>query len=74
MDCYRLETMFQLEIQKGKETMKTSNFQKFGGTAARMKRIMMATKGSVQLKSNDTYFDDSWFSGVPYQYLYSNIH
>ena len=28
MDCYRLETMFHLEIQKGKETMKTSNFQK----------------------------------------------
>ena len=25
---------------------------------------MMAKKGCVQLMSNDTYFSDSWFSGV----------
>ena len=29
-----------------------------------MKMLMMATKGCVQFVLNDTYFSDSWFSGV----------
>ena len=63
--CSRLGTMLHLEIQKGKEAMKTSNFQKYlGGTAACMKRQMMATKGCGKLTSNDTYFDDIQFGGV----------
>ena len=63
--CYRLGTTLHLEIQKGKEAMKTSIFQKYiGGTAAYMKRLLMSTKGCVQLTSNDTYFSDIWFSSV----------
>ena len=45
--------------------MKADNFQqKIGETAACMNRLMMTTKWCVQLTSNDTYFTDSWFSGV----------
>ena len=63
--CYRLGTMLYLEIQKGKEAMKTSEFQQqIGRTVACMKRLMMATKGCDQLTSNETYFYDIWFSGV----------
>ena len=63
--CSRLGTMLYLDIQMGKEAMKTSKFQqKIRGTAACMKRPMMATKGCGQLTSNDTYFSDIWFSGV----------
>ena len=63
--CYWLGTMLHLDIQKGNEAMKTLNFQKYiGGTAACMKRLMMVTKGCGQLTSNDTYFANSWFSGV----------
>ena len=29
-----------------------------------MKRIIKATKGCDKLPSNDTFFADSWFSGV----------
>ena len=29
-----------------------------------MKRLMMSTKWFGQMKSNDAYFADSWFSGV----------
>ena len=29
-----------------------------------MKRLAIATKGCVQLASNDTYFADIWFSYV----------
>ena len=65
VDFSRLGTMLQLDIQKGKGSIRTPNFQKhIGGTAACMKRLAMAKKGCVQLKSNGTYFDDSWFSGV----------
>ena len=65
MDCSRLGNMLYLDIQKGKEATKTENFQQqIRGTAAFMKRLMMATKGCVQLTSNDTYFYDSWFSGL----------
>ena len=65
MACSRLGTILHLEIQKGKEVMKTLTFQKYiGGTAACTKRLMMDTKGYGQLTSNDTYFSDSWFSGV----------
>ena len=60
-----LGTMLHLEIQKGEETMKTSNFQRFlGGTTACMKRLSIVTKGCGQLKSNDTYFSDSWFGSI----------
>ena len=63
--CSRLGAMLHLDTQKGKEDMKTSNFQKYlGGTTACMKRIAIDTKGCGQLTSNDTYFSDSWFSSV----------
>ena len=63
--CSRLGTMLHLEIQKGKEAMKTSNFQNvLGGITAYMKRIAIATKGCGQLTSKDTYFADSWFSSI----------
>ena len=29
-----------------------------------IKRLIIAKKGCGQLTSNDTYFSDSWFSGV----------
>ena len=29
-----------------------------------MKKLLIATKGCDQLTSNDTYFDDIWFSSV----------
>ena len=42
----RLGTMLYLEIQKGKEDMKTEKFQhQIGGTAACTERLMMDTKG-----------------------------
>ena len=63
--CSKLGTMLHLEIQNGKEAMKKSTFQsELGGTAACMKRLAISTKVCVQLKSNDTYFSDSWFSYV----------
>ena len=63
--CYRLGTMPHLWIQKEKEVIKTLKFQQqIGGTAACMKRLMMATKGCVQLTSNETYFYYLWFSEV----------
>ena len=58
--------MSQIDIQKGREAMKTSNFQNvLAGTTACMKRLAISTKGCGQLTSNDTYFSDSWFSSVP---------
>ena len=63
--CSRLGMMLHLEIQKGKEVMKTSKFQKdLGGTTACIKILAIATKGCGQLTSNDTYFSDIWFSSV----------
>ena len=45
VSCSRLGTMLHLDIQKGKEDMKTSIFQKYiGGTTACMKRLAVATK------------------------------
>ena len=62
VECSRFGTILHLEIQKGKEDMKTSNFQKYiRGTTACMKRLATATKRCGQLISNDTYFADSWF-------------
>ena len=44
--CSRLGTMLHLDIQKEKESMKTSGFQKYiGGNASCMNTLMMATKG-----------------------------
>ena len=44
--CSRLRTLLHLEIQKGKEDMKTSTFQKnSGATAEYTKTLIMATKG-----------------------------
>ena len=61
----RLGAMLHLEIQKGKEDMKTSKFQKdIGGTAACMKILDIDNKGCGQLTSNYTYFADSWFRSV----------
>ena len=61
--CSRLETMLHLDIQKGKEAMKTSEFQKcLGVNTECMKRIAINTKGYGQLTSNSTYFADRWFS------------
>ena len=63
--CSRLGKMLHLEIQKGKEAMKTSEFQKYtGGTAVCMKILAMATKRCGQLTSNGTYFAYSCFSSV----------
>ena len=63
--CSRLGTMLHLETQKGIESMKTSNFQKYvGGTAVCIKILMMNTKGYFKLTSNDIYFYGSWFSVV----------
>ena len=57
--------MLHIDIQKGKEAMKTSKLQKYiGGTTVCMKRLAIATRGCVQLTPNDTYFADSWFSSV----------
>ena len=65
MDCSRLGKMLHLEIQKGKEAMKTSIFQKYPeGTAECMKRLMMDTKGCGKVTSSYTYFTDRWLSGV----------
>ena len=65
VDCSRLGTVLYLDIQEGKEAMKTSTFQKdIGGTAACTKRLILATNGCDQLTQNETYFSDSWFSGV----------
>ena len=42
--------MLYLEIQKGKEAMKTSKFHNdLGGTTACMKRLAIAAKGCVQM-------------------------
>ena len=63
--CSRLGLMLHLEIQKGEEDIKTSEFQKYiGRPTACMKRLDIDTKGCGQLTSNDTYFSDSWFSSV----------
>ena len=60
--CSSLVTMLNLDIQKGKEAMKTSKFKKdLGGTNACMKRLATYTKGCGQLTSNETYFADIWF-------------
>ena len=63
--CSRLGVMSHLDIQKGKEAMKTSEFQEdLGGTNVFMKIIAIYNKGCGKLISNDTYFADSWFSSV----------
>ena len=57
--------MLYLNIQKGKEVMKTSDFQKgFEVTAGGTKRITKATKGRGRMLSNYILFHDSWFSGI----------
>ena len=63
--CSRLGAMLHLDIQKGEGGIKTSKFHKYiGGTTECMRRLAIATKECGQLKSNDTYFDDGWFSSV----------
>ena len=63
--CSRLGKMVHLDIQKGKEAMKTLGFQKdLGGTAVCMKRLAMDSKGCVQMTSNYTYFTYGWSSSV----------
>ena len=53
--CSRLGTMLYIDIQKGREALKTSKFQNvLGGTTACMKRLDIDTKGCGQLTSNDT--------------------
>ena len=65
VSCSRLGNMLHPDIQKWKEAMKTSEFQKYlGGTSVCMNILVMATKGCGQLASNDTYFADSRFSYV----------
>ena len=65
VSCSRLGNTLYQDIKKGKEAMKTSNFQNvLEGTTACIKRLAIATKGCSQLTSNDTYFADSWFSSV----------
>ena len=65
VECLRLWKVLHLDIQKGEEAMKISEFQKYlGGNAVCMERLVMATSGCGQLTSNDTYLSDSWFSYV----------
>ena len=53
--CSRLGMMEHLEMQNGKEAMKTLEFHKdLGGTDGCTKRLSIATKGCRQLTSNDT--------------------
>ena len=57
--------MLHLYIQKVKEAMKMSKFQKYlVGKNACMKRLAIYTKGCGQLTSNDTYFSDIWLSSI----------
>ena len=50
-----LGAMLDLETQKGKEAMKTSNFQNnLGGTSTFVKRLAIATKYCGQITSYDT--------------------
>ena len=45
--------------------MKTEEFQhNIRGSGGCMERLMMATKGCVQLTSYETYFSDIQFSGA----------
>ena len=63
--CSRLVTMLHLEIQKGKEAMKTPEFKKYlRGTAVCMRRLAMDTKGCGQLTLNYTYFANICISSV----------
>ena len=63
--CSGLGGILHLEIQKGKEATEMSKFQKYlVGATEYMKIIAIATKGCGKLTSNDTYFDDIWFSSV----------
>ena len=63
--CSRLRNMLHLDILKGEEAMKTPTFQNdISETLLCMKILMMSKKGVNQLTSNDTYFDDRWFSGL----------
>ena len=67
--------MLHLEIQKEKEAMKTSNFQKYlVGTTAYMKRLSIDTKGCGQLTSNYTTFSDMAAAGVDYWGPVKTIH
>ena len=53
--CSRLGKMLHLDIQKGKDAMKTSKFQIYlGGTTSCIKRLSIATNCSGRLTSNDT--------------------
>ena len=55
VDCSRLGTMLHLDILKGEDAVKRLIFQNdIGVNAACMKRLMMDTKGCIQLTSNDT--------------------
>ena len=57
--------MLHLKIQKVKEAIKTSEFQKYlGGTNACIKILAISHKGCGQLASNVTYFADIRFSSV----------
>ena len=59
--CYRLGT----RDTKGERGYDNIDFSKhLRGTSACMKVLIMAKNLCGLLKSNDTYFDDSWFSGV----------
>ena len=58
MSCSRLGNILYLEIQKGKESMKVSDFQNnIRGADIFMKIIMKANKGRGKMSSNDTLFD-----------------
>ena len=55
MACSMLGKILHLETKKGKESMKTLEFQKYlGGTSTRMEILSIDTKGCGQLTSNDT--------------------
>ena len=63
--CSRLGPMLHLDTQNGKESMKMSDLQKYLiGTSACTRILTISTKRCRKLTSNDTYFEDIWFSRV----------
>ena len=61
---FYVEDNFTPKCPKGEGGYEDIDFQKdLGGTAACNKRLLMATKGCVQMESNAIYCYNIWFSG-----------
>ena len=58
--CYRLGTMFYLEVKNDKETMKKQKFEwNIGGMDYCTKIIIKANKRSIQMSPNKNFFANS---------------